>query len=101
MQPVLQYTYKLKFFVSSLTGGELDQRRYIDPAIYADLMELLSTFTTEMERSKTKLEELIGQGKEDGLTTSLTTLCCLVIVIGKLLLSFHLQGNLLMSTKER
>jgi len=44
-------------------GGELDQRRYIDPANYVDLMELLSTLTTEIERSKTKLEGLIGQGE--------------------------------------
>ena len=41
----------------------MDQRRYIDPGNYLDLMELLSTFTTEIERSKTKLDRLIGQGK--------------------------------------
>ena len=42
----------------------MDQRRYIDPGNYLDLMELLSTFTTEIERSKTKLDRLIGQGKK-------------------------------------
>ena len=42
----------------------MDQRRYIDPGNYLDLMELLSTFTTEIERSKTKLDRLIGQGKD-------------------------------------
>ena len=41
----------------------MDQRRYIDPGNYLDLLELLSTFTSELERSKTKLEGLIGQGK--------------------------------------
>ena len=40
----------------------MDQRRYINPAEYLDLMELLQTFTTEVDRSKTKLNELIGQG---------------------------------------
>lgn len=43
----------------------VDQRRYIDPGNYLDLLELLSTFTSELERSKTKLEGLIGQGKEN------------------------------------
>ena len=47
---------------SVVTGGELDQRRYIDPANYADLMELLSELTSEIERSNAKLEGLIGQG---------------------------------------
>ena len=41
----------------------MDQRRYIDPGNYLDLLELLSTFTSELERSKTKLDRLIGQGK--------------------------------------
>lgn len=41
----------------------MDQRRYIDPGNYLDLMELLSEFTSEIERKKTKLEGLIGQGK--------------------------------------
>ena len=40
----------------------MDQRRYINPADYLDLMELLQTFTTEVDRSKTKLNGLIGQG---------------------------------------
>ena len=40
----------------------MDQRRYINPAEYLDLMELLQTFTTEVDRSKTKLNGLIGQG---------------------------------------
>ena len=43
----------------------VDQRRYIDPGNYLDLLELLSTFTSEIERSKTKLKGLIGQGKEN------------------------------------
>lgn len=66
--------YKFKFFVSPLTGGELDQRRYIDPANYVDLMELLSTLTAEIERSKTKLEGLVGQGKDYALSSSLASL---------------------------
>ncbi|KAL9970856.1 hypothetical protein ACROYT_G023307 [Oculina patagonica] len=41
----------------------MDQRRYIDPGNYLDLLELLSTFTSELDRSKTKLEGLIGQGE--------------------------------------
>lgn len=41
----------------------VDQRRYIDPGNYLDLLELLSTFTSEIERSKTKLKGLIGQGE--------------------------------------
>ena len=51
---------------SASTGSDLhdmDQRRYIDPGNYLDLMELLSTFTSEIERSNTKLDKLIGQGK--------------------------------------
>jgi len=48
----------------SSTGSDvtMDQRRYIDPGNYLDIMELLSTFTSEIERSKTKLDGLIGQG---------------------------------------
>ena len=42
----------------------MDQRRYIDPGNYLDLMELLTTFTSEIDRSKTKLEGMIGQGKQ-------------------------------------
>ena len=41
----------------------MDQRRYIDPGNYLDLMELLATFTTEIERNKIKLDKMIGQGK--------------------------------------
>ncbi|KAJ7379745.1 Ephrin type-B receptor 1 [Desmophyllum pertusum] len=41
----------------------MDQRHYIDPGNYLDLMELLSTFTMELNRSDTKLEGLIGQGE--------------------------------------
>ncbi|XP_067050046.1 ephrin type-B receptor 1-like isoform X2 [Acropora muricata] len=41
----------------------MDQRRYINPGDYRDLMELLQTFTTEVDRSKTKLNGLIGQGE--------------------------------------
>lgn len=43
----------------------MDQRRYIDPGNYLDLLELLSTFTSELERSNTRLEGLIGQGKRN------------------------------------
>ena len=55
---------KLKLLSSPLTGGELDQRRYIDPSNYSDLTEILSTLTAEMERNKVKLEGIIGQGKD-------------------------------------
>ncbi|XP_068700593.1 ephrin type-A receptor 5-like isoform X3 [Montipora foliosa] len=41
----------------------MDQRRYIDPGNYLDLMELLATFTTEIERNKIKLDKMIGQGE--------------------------------------
>ena len=40
----------------------MDQRRYINPGNYPDLMELLQTFTTEVDRNKTELNGLIGQG---------------------------------------
>ena len=40
----------------------MDQRRYIDPSNYVDLMEIISKFTKELERKDTKLDELIGQG---------------------------------------
>ena len=40
----------------------MDQRRYINPGNYPDLLELLQTFTTEVDRSKTTLNGLIGQG---------------------------------------
>ena len=51
-----------------LKGSELDsmdQRRYIDPGNYLDIQELLSTFTSEIDRGKVKLEGLIGQGKSN------------------------------------
>ena len=41
----------------------MNQRQYVDPSNYLDHMELLATFTTEVDRSKVKLEEMIGQGK--------------------------------------
>ncbi|XP_067050795.1 ephrin type-B receptor 1-B-like isoform X2 [Acropora muricata] len=41
----------------------LDQRRYINPENYLDLKELLQKFTTEVDRSNTKLNGLIGQGE--------------------------------------
>ena len=62
----LPHATQLLISNSFATGTDLqsmDQRRYIDPGNYLDLMELLSTFTTEIERSKTKLDRLIGQGK--------------------------------------
>ena len=43
----------------------MDQRRYIDPGNYLDIQELLSTFTSEIDRGKVKLEGLIGQGKSN------------------------------------
>ena len=63
--PRITYLTQLLKTNSVPTGTDLqsmDQRRYIDPGNYLDLMELLSTFTTEIERSKTKLDRLIGQG---------------------------------------
>ena len=63
---------------SELQSMDPDQRRYIDPGNYLDLLDLLSTFATELERSQTKLEGLIGQGK------SITV---------EPLLSGHLRGN--------
>lgn len=44
-------------------GEEMNQRQYVDPSNYLDHMELLATFTTEVDRSKVKLEERIGQGE--------------------------------------
>lgn len=42
----------------------MNQRgQYIDPGNYLDLMELISTFTNELDRSDTKLEGMIGQGE--------------------------------------
>ena len=61
----IETSFVSKIGNSALTGSDLhdmDQRRYIDPGNYLDLMELLSTFTSEIERSKTKLEGQIGQG---------------------------------------
>ncbi|XP_067029898.1 ephrin type-A receptor 3-like [Acropora muricata] len=57
-----------KDYMRSLERGldnnlPMDQRRYINPAEYLDLMELLQTFTTEVDRRKTKLNGLIGQGE--------------------------------------
>ena len=49
-------------FQGSDSNFPMDQRRYINPGDYRDLMELLQTFTTEVDRSKTKLNGLIGQG---------------------------------------
>ena len=42
----------------------MNQRnKYIDPFNYMDLMELISTFTNELDRRNTKLEGMIGQGR--------------------------------------
>ena len=79
----------------SFKGGALqsvdsvDQRRYIDPGNYLDLLELLTTFTSELERSKTKLEGLIGQGKENIETISNNVRVLLIIT---LLLLFFFRG---------
>lgn len=78
----------------------MDQRRYIDPGNYLDLLELLSTFTSELERSKTKLDRLIGQGKRtmESISNNVKKIYLDSLLIEFLLLVF--QGNLLMSTKE-
>ena len=39
------------------------RNQYIDPCNYMDLMELISTFTNELDRRDTKLEGMIGQGR--------------------------------------
>ena len=54
--------YTLFSFQGLDSNLPMDQRRYINPGNYPDLMELLQTFTTEVDRSKTKLNGLIGQG---------------------------------------
>ena len=53
-----------------LKGSELQatnlmnqRNQYIDPCNYMDLMELISTFTNELDRRDTKLEGMIGQGR--------------------------------------
>ena len=74
----------------------VDQGRYIDPGNYLDLLELLSTFTSELERSKTRLEGLIGQGKDNIIATISNNVRRRLIIT--LLLVF--QGSLLMSTRE-
>ncbi|XP_068700595.1 ephrin type-A receptor 4-like isoform X2 [Montipora foliosa] len=51
-------------YINSIERGEeMNQRQYVDPSNYLDHMELLATFTTEVDRSKVKLEEMIGQGE--------------------------------------
>ena len=46
------------------TTNAMGQRsHYIDPGNYLDLMELISTFTNELDRRDTKLEGIIGQGR--------------------------------------
>lgn len=45
----------------------MNQRQYIDPGNYVDLMELISTFTNELDRTDTKLEGMIGQGRYSSL----------------------------------
>ncbi|XP_073249604.1 ephrin type-A receptor 4-like isoform X5 [Porites lutea] len=44
-------------------GSDLGQQRYIDPTNYSDLMELLTTLTTEIEKPKIKLQRFVGQGE--------------------------------------
>lgn len=53
---------KPPLFVFSFTGRDLGQQRYIDPTNYGDLMELLTTLTTEIEKPTIKLQRLVGQG---------------------------------------
>jgi len=59
--------YCLQYFVKGSelqTASPMDQRnQYIDPGNYMDLMELISKFTNELNRSDTKLEGVIGQGR--------------------------------------
>ncbi len=64
-----------------------DQRRYIDPGNYLDLMELITTFTMELDRSDTKLEGVIGQGKCHFCSFGLWTLVSLFFVIFSLCVS--------------
>ena len=46
------------------TTNAMGQRSHnIDPGNYLDLMELMSTFTNELDRRDTKLEGMIGQGR--------------------------------------
>ena len=49
------------------TTDSMNQRQYIDPGNYVDLMELISTFTNELDRTDTKLEGMIGQGRYSSL----------------------------------
>ena len=53
---------KRPLFVFSFIGSDLGQQRYIDPTNYSDLMELLTTLTTEIEKPKIKLQRFVGQG---------------------------------------
>ena len=53
---------KRPLFVFSFIGSDLGQQRYIDPTNYGDLMELLTTLTTEIEKPKIKLQRFVGQG---------------------------------------
>lgn len=78
----------------------MDQRRYIDPGNYLDLLELLSTFTSELERSKAKLEGLIGQGKRNMDSISNNAKGNLSVLFVDKISVLVFQGNLLMSTKE-
>ena len=56
------FDYTLFSFQGLDNNLPMDQRRYINPGDYRELMELLQTFTTEVDRSKTKLNAMIGQG---------------------------------------
>ena len=53
---------KRPLLVFSFIGSDLGQQRYIDPTNYSDLMELLTTLTTEIEKPKIKLQRFVGQG---------------------------------------
>ena len=41
----------------------LDQRQYINPDNYVNIMELIAEIATELDRSKVHLEEEIGRGE--------------------------------------
>ena len=54
-------TYTLSLF----SGTEmLSQGQYIDPNNYADPLELLKSFASEIERNSVTVEKIVGGGKQ-------------------------------------
>lgn len=45
------------------TTNPRDKRTYIDPNDYIDVQELLTSFTSELQRRDIKLDRVIGQGR--------------------------------------